>query len=151
MVEKSKKNFGKPLYQERFFIAMTQIEQSQQSYEEWLKKYDPQASRWLERLKAIKIEVSALDEDALQARYKALMGELRQQGKTILEAGKDWELIYKLNRQSHSMQAPFCDTSGMDGMNMPKRYVVLNNADIVGRVKELMVSIEYPKYHIDGK
>ena len=60
---------------------MTQIEQSQQSYEEWLKKYDPQASRWLERLKAIKIEVSALDEDALQARYKALMGELRQQGK----------------------------------------------------------------------
>lgn len=118
----------------------------EQSYLQYLEEHDPQAAVWLKRLMAIEAEVSALSESELQSRFHALTETLRQKGKIILEAGKDWQQIYELNKQSHSMQAPFCDTSGY-GMNMPSRYVVLNNADLRGRVTELMTTIEYPLYN----
>lgn len=122
-------------------------EKAEQSYYEWLKERDPQAARWLERLDAMDAEVSLLDEHTLQEQFDVLTEELRQQGKIILEAGRDAQLIYELNKQWHSMQAPFCDTSGTGMRNVPDRYVILNNRDLPDRVKELMVAIEYPLFH----
>lgn len=122
-------------------------EKEEQSYVEWLRKHDPQGAQWLERCLEVDAEVAAMDAETLQLKFNALVDEVRQQGKIILEADKDWELIYELNKQTHSMQAPFCDTSGLGMKHVPERYVVLNNADLRGRFKELMVEFEYPKYH----
>lgn len=122
-------------------------EKAEQSYDEWLKEHYPQRARWLERCEEMDAEVAALDDEALQLRFSALAEELRQRGKIILEAGRDAQLIYELNKQWHSMQAPFCDTSGTGMRNVPDRYVILNNRDLPDRVKELMVEIEYPLFH----
>lgn len=118
-----------------------------ESFQEWLKEHDPQRARWLERCDEIDAEVAALDDETLQRRFNALAEELRQQGKIILEAGKDAWFIYELHKQTHSMQAPFCDTSGTGMRNVPDRYVILNNRDLPDRVKELIVAIEYPLFH----
>lgn len=111
-------------------------------YIDWLKENDPQGAQWLERLHEIKVEVSRLDENDLPQRFNDLKRDIQQQGKIVLMADEDWEEIYKLNKGSHSMQAPFCDTSGY-GMNMPSKYIVLNNSRLRDRVKDLMIAIEY--------
>jgi hypothetical protein len=120
-----------------------------QTYAEWLWKHDPQAARWLERLEAINTELSKLDAHSLQHMCDSLVKGFEQEGKVILDANTDAKLIYELNKQSHSMQAPFCDTSGY-GMNMPKKYVVLGG-DLTSRVKQLIVTIEYPLYYPNGR
>lgn len=112
-------------------------------YIDWLRGNDPQGAQWFVRLQEIKAEVSLLNENDLQQRFDDLKRDIQQRGKIILKADEDWEEIYKLNKGSHSMQTPFCDTSGY-GMNMPSRYIVLNNLSLRDHVKDLMIAIEYP-------
>lgn len=104
--------------------------------------------KWLKRCGEIDQEVSDLGNGEVNKRLGGLVRHLRTEGKIILDASKDWEEIDRLNRQSHSMQAPFCDNSGVTG-NLPDKYLVLSSSDPKERLKQLMREIEYGSYFPD--
>ena len=115
------------------------------TYIDWLRENDPQEARWVDRMHEIKAEVSRLDENELQQKFDDLKRDTLHLGKIVLKADEDWEEIYKLNKGSHSMQAPFCDTGGY-GMNMPSKYIVLNNLSLRDHVQDLVIAMEYPLF-----
>lgn len=119
-----------------------------QAWKEEKKNREAHAGRWLKRCGEIDQEVNDLGNSEVNKRLTGFEQILRAGGKIILDASKDWREIDRLNRQSHSMQAPFCDNSGVMG-NLPDKYLVLSSNDPRERLKQIMREVEYGSYFPD--